>query len=74
MGSALTWYYQKPWLRSEDNAHIPSLQVSWQYYVGISNILVDLLILIRGLLLVFRVQASLGKRLVFATVFLPRIL
>ncbi|KAJ5587743.1 uncharacterized protein N7459_003508 [Penicillium hispanicum] len=45
---------------------------AWHYYVCISNIVTELLIVVQGVILIFRVQASLKKRLVVASIFAPR--
>ncbi|KAJ5151961.1 hypothetical protein N7492_010256 [Penicillium capsulatum] len=49
-------------------------QTAWIYFVGVTNIVTDLLILSQGLHLIHQVQTSLKKRLIFASIFLPRTL
>ncbi|KAJ6036241.1 hypothetical protein N7540_000520 [Penicillium herquei] len=47
---------------------------AWRYFVCISNIVTDFLILAQGFLLLYRVQAAVTKRLLIASLFLPRLL
>ncbi|KAE8148356.1 hypothetical protein BDV25DRAFT_131303 [Aspergillus avenaceus] len=47
---------------------------AWQYYVAASNIVTDILIIVQALHLISRIQASVKKKIVFATIFLSRIL
>ncbi|KAF7596034.1 hypothetical protein BBP40_003814 [Aspergillus hancockii] len=60
-----TWDY-----RSGNCFHLNA----WRYYFNASNILTDVLIVIQALVLISRIQASMKKKIVFATIFLSRIL
>ncbi|CAG8887251.1 unnamed protein product [Penicillium egyptiacum] len=47
--------------------------LTWRYFIAISNIVTDLLIVAQAMVLVSSVQTTLGRRLVFAGIFLPRL-
>jgi hypothetical protein len=51
-----------------------ALQESWKYYFYASNIVTDALIIIQALVLISRIQASLKKKAIFASIFLTRVL
>lgn len=51
-----------------------AIQLAWRYFVAISNIVTDLLIVTQAMILVSSIQTTLGRRLVFAGIFLPRLL
>jgi hypothetical protein len=50
------------------------MQLTWRYFIAVSNIVTDLLIVAQAMVLVSSVQTTLGRRLVFAGIFLPRVL
>ncbi|OQE31041.1 hypothetical protein PENFLA_c002G04304 [Penicillium flavigenum] len=47
--------------------------LTWRYFIAVSNIVTDLLIVAQAMVLVSSVQTTLGRRLVFAGIFLPRL-
>ncbi|KAJ5348420.1 uncharacterized protein N7506_001673 [Penicillium brevicompactum] len=49
-------------------------QEVWHYFVCLSNMVTEALILGQAFLLIYRIHASFKKRLVFAGIFLPRVL
>jgi hypothetical protein len=59
--------------RNDDAILIPQKK-AWRYFVCSGNMVTDAMMLTQALLLIYRVQASLKKRLVFAGIFLPRVL
>ncbi|KAJ5709588.1 hypothetical protein N7493_009879 [Penicillium malachiteum] len=50
------------------------IQEAWRYFICISNIVTDALIVAQGFMIAFQIQASLKKRLLVAAVFSSRIL
>ncbi|KAJ5611132.1 hypothetical protein N7510_007851 [Penicillium lagena] len=49
------------------------LQLAWRYFIAISNILTDLLIFAQAMILIASIQTTLERRLIFASIFLPRL-
>ncbi|EKV13918.1 initiation factor 2B related protein [Penicillium digitatum] len=47
--------------------------VAWRYFIVISNIITDLVIVAQAMILISSVQTTLGRRLGFAGIFLPRL-
>ncbi|KAJ6087398.1 hypothetical protein N7467_006312 [Penicillium canescens] len=47
--------------------------LAWRYFIAIANIVTDLLIVAQAMFLISRVQTTLGRRLGFAGIFLPRL-
>ncbi|CAI7567762.1 unnamed protein product [Penicillium viridicatum] len=47
--------------------------LAWRYFIAISNIVTDLLIVTQAMILVSSIQTTLGRRLVFAGIFMPRL-
>ncbi|KAJ5951270.1 uncharacterized protein N7479_009683 [Penicillium vulpinum] len=47
--------------------------LAWRYFIAISIIVTDLLIVTQAMILISSVQTTLGRRLVFAGIFLPRL-
>ncbi|KKK21965.1 hypothetical protein AOCH_001866 [Aspergillus ochraceoroseus] len=47
--------------------------VGWHYFLSATNIATDLLLITQALFLIFRIQASLQKKAVFASIFMTRI-
>ena len=50
------------------------LQLAWRYFIAISNVATDLVIFTQAMILIASVQTTLGRRLIFAGIFLPRLL
>ncbi|KAJ5211545.1 uncharacterized protein N7498_003191 [Penicillium cinerascens] len=48
--------------------------LAWRYFIVISNVATDLVIFTQAMILVASVQTTLGRRLIFAGIFLPRLL
>ncbi|KAI2707941.1 hypothetical protein CBS147333_4523 [Penicillium roqueforti] len=48
--------------------------LTWRYFIAISNIVTDLLIVAQAMILISSVQTTLLRRLAFAGIFLPRLL
>ncbi|KGO36730.1 hypothetical protein PEX1_026430 [Penicillium expansum] len=49
------------------------IQLTWRYFIAISNIMTDLLIVAQAMILISSVQTTMGRRLGFAGIFLPRL-
>ncbi|KAJ5185791.1 hypothetical protein N7491_006338 [Penicillium cf. griseofulvum] len=47
--------------------------LAWRYFIAISNIVTDLMIVAQAMILISSVQTTLGRRLGFAGIFLPRL-
>ncbi|KAJ5156424.1 hypothetical protein N7492_009227 [Penicillium capsulatum] len=47
--------------------------LAWRYFVGISNIVTDLLIFSQAMVLMASIQTSLERRMIFAGIFVPRL-
>jgi len=48
--------------------------MAWRYFICISNIATDLLVFSQAMILISSIQTSLERRLMFAGIFVPRLL
>ncbi|KAB8266138.1 hypothetical protein BDV32DRAFT_1443 [Aspergillus pseudonomiae] len=69
-GNAFQCQASRPWDTSGSCIDLNA----WQYYFCASNIVTDIFIIVQALVLISRIQASVKKKIVFATIFLSRIL
>jgi len=57
-----------------DSNYSSLLQMAWIFFVTISNIVTDLIIFAQAMILISSIQTSLKRRLIFAGIFVPRLL
>lgn len=50
------------------------LQLAWRYFIAVSNIVTDFLLMFQAVVLVSAIQTTRRRRLIFAAIFLPRLL
>lgn len=50
------------------------MQRAWNYFISVANIVTDAMIVSQALVLIFGIQATWKKKLMFASIFLSRIM